>query len=224
VASYLKLTEKTVLRMVHRQEIPCAKVGSQWRFVRSLIDDWLLSRMQVLPGNDLNRLIEQEGTAVPLSRLLREDMVRLDIWPGNKRRVLEQLVQPLEAAGLVADVGEFLGKLLERERIMPTTVGKGVAIPHLRNPRENPSCGPLLVVGVCPEGTDFGAQDGSATHLFFLLCTDSEVVHLKVLSRLTRMLHMESLVAELLRARDARDVVRLFIRADQLITQERNSP
>ncbi len=222
VASYLKLAEKTVLRMVHRREIPCAKVGSQWRFVRSLIDDWLLSRMQVLPGNDLNRLIEQEGTAVPLSRLVREDLVRLEIWPGSKRQVLEQLVQPLEAAGLVPDVQEFLQGLLERESIMPTAVGRGVAIPHLRNPQRNPHCGPLLAAGVCPEGTDFGAPDRSPTHLFFLLCTDSEVVHLKVLSRLNRLLRMDSLVSEFLQARDGRDVVRLFIRADQLITQERN--
>ena len=77
---------------------------------------------------------------------------------------------------------------------------------------------------MCPEGTDFGAPDGSPTHLFFLLCTDSEVVHLKVLSRLNRLLHMDSLVSELLQARDGRDVVRLFIQADQIITRERNVP
>ena len=58
VAAYLRLAERTVLRMVHKEQIPCAKVASQWRFLRSMIDDWLITKMQVVPKNDLARLIE----------------------------------------------------------------------------------------------------------------------------------------------------------------------
>ena len=49
VASYLKVAERTVLRMVHNGEIPCAKVGGQWRFLRTVVDDWLISRITFPP-------------------------------------------------------------------------------------------------------------------------------------------------------------------------------
>ncbi|MFW5776584.1 MAG: helix-turn-helix domain-containing protein, partial [Spirochaetota bacterium] len=57
-AAYLKLGERTVQRMIGRSEIPCARVGGQWRFLRSVLDDWLLSRMQVLPRNELAPLLD----------------------------------------------------------------------------------------------------------------------------------------------------------------------
>ncbi len=41
VAAYLRVTEKTIYRLLKRGEIPAAKVGHQWRFSRAFIDKWL---------------------------------------------------------------------------------------------------------------------------------------------------------------------------------------
>lgn len=41
VASYLRVTEKTVYRLLKRGDIPATKVGRRWRFDREAIDDWL---------------------------------------------------------------------------------------------------------------------------------------------------------------------------------------
>ena len=41
VASYLRVTEKTIYRLLERGSIPAIKVGHQWRFDRTLIDKWL---------------------------------------------------------------------------------------------------------------------------------------------------------------------------------------
>ena len=215
VAVYLRLAEKTVLRMVHKGQIPCAKVASQWRFLRSMMDDWLIAKMRVVPKNDLAGLIESSPEVVPLSRLLKAEYVILDIRPGTKEDVLHQLVQPLLRSQFIDREGPFVDKLLERERIVSTAVGKGVAIPHLRNPQENPGGGPLLVVGICREGTDFEAPDGEKTHLFFLLCTDSEVVHLRVLAKVNRIAGRKDAMARLICAESPAEVLQVLIRADQ---------
>ena len=215
VAVYLRLAEKTVLRMVHKGQIPCAKVASQWRFLRSMMDDWLIAKMRVVPQNDLARLIESSPEVVPLSRLLKAEYVILDIRPGTKEDVLHQMVQPLLRSQFIDREGPFVDKLLERERIVSTAVGKGVAIPHLRNPQENPGGGPLLVVGICREGTDFEAPDGEKTHLFFLLCTDSEVVHLRVLAKVNRIAGRKDAMARLICAESPAEVLQVLIRADQ---------
>jgi PTS system nitrogen regulatory IIA component len=215
VAVYLKLAEKTVLRMVHKGQIPCAKVASQWRFLRPMIDDWLTAKMQVVPKNDLARLIESSPDLVPLSRLLTDGLIRLDVQPGTKEQVLRQLVQPLIRTWIIDQEQPFLDKLLERERIVSTAVGKGVAIPHLRNPRENPGGGPAMVVGICRGGTDFDSLDGEKTRVFFLLCTDSEVVHLRVLAKVNRIAGKEGTMLQLTGAETVEEVLRVLIRADQ---------
>jgi len=215
VALYLRLAEKTVLRMVHKGQIPCAKVASQWRFLRSMIDDWLIAKMRVVPQNDLARLIESSPEVVPLSRLLNAEYVVLGLRPESKEEVLRQLVQPLLRSRFIDREKPFLVKLLEREKIVSTAVGKGVAIPHLRNPQDNPGGGPVLVVGVCREGTDFEALDGEKTHLFFLLCTDSEVVHLRVLAKVNRIAARKEAMVRLIGAESPVEVLQVLIRADQ---------
>jgi len=41
VAAYLRVTKKTIYRLLKRGSIPAIKVGHQWRFKKNSIDDWL---------------------------------------------------------------------------------------------------------------------------------------------------------------------------------------
>ena len=41
VAAYLRVTEKTIYRLVRRGGIPATRVGRQWRFSKTSIDGWL---------------------------------------------------------------------------------------------------------------------------------------------------------------------------------------
>ncbi len=188
VAAYLKIAEKTVSRMIIRNEIPCTKVASQWRFMKSMIDDWLISRMNVVPQNDLARILESPEGLIPFSRILSEELILTNLKPGTKKDILNQLVEPLVEMEVVDDKEDFLRKLLAREKMVSTGIGRGVAIPHLRHPKENPGGGPRLVIGICPEGTDYDSMDGHATHLFFLLISDSETLHLRTLAKLNGIL------------------------------------
>ncbi len=40
-AEYLKMHVKTVCRLAKDGKIPARKVGSEWRFLRSVLDNWL---------------------------------------------------------------------------------------------------------------------------------------------------------------------------------------
>ena len=41
VADYLRVTEKTIYRLLKQGKIPAVKVGRQWRFEKAKIDEWL---------------------------------------------------------------------------------------------------------------------------------------------------------------------------------------
>ena len=47
VAEYLQVSQKSILRMAQSGKIPAAKVASQWRFMRSVVDDWLMAQMEI---------------------------------------------------------------------------------------------------------------------------------------------------------------------------------
>lgn len=215
VAQYLKVAEKTVLRMVHNNEIPSIKVASQWRFRRSMIDEWLMSQMKSPPKNELVKLIEATREPVPISRLTDKRFILLDMHGGNKEDVLRQLVQPLVEFEFVKDGEEFLQKLLEREQMISTALGRGVAFPHIRRPKESQSSSPVLVIGLCKAGTNFDALDGEKTHLFFLLYTDSDVVHLRVMAKLNMLIGEKKLASKIQQANGPDEVMQLLLEEDQ---------
>ena len=42
VAEYLKLKPQTIYTWAQEKKIPAAKIGKEWRFRRSIIDEWFL--------------------------------------------------------------------------------------------------------------------------------------------------------------------------------------
>lgn len=103
LANYLKVAEKTVVRMAREGKIPGTKVASQWRFMRSMVDQWLENRMQNVHTDNMFELLKMAPEVVPVSRLVAPDLMIFDIKPGSVPEVLEQLILPLEKDGMVDD-------------------------------------------------------------------------------------------------------------------------
>ncbi|OQY32368.1 MAG: hypothetical protein B6241_11085 [Spirochaetaceae bacterium 4572_59] len=213
VAEYLKVAEKTILRMIQKGEIPCAKVASQWRFMRPMIDDWLISRMNVIPKNDLSSLLIKEGSLVPLSRLIRRERILTGLPAGSKEEMLDALIAPLSLSRENRKL--FLKKLMQREDMSSTAIGQSIAIPHLRRPEENIITGPEVILGICPEGCDFDSIDSKPTYLFFLIITDSEVVHLRIISRISQIAGDRKLIRKLVNATDGERALGLILDSEK---------
>ena len=47
IAKYLKINEKTIYNLIKKKEIPAFKVGGNWRFKKSLIDKWILKKLNL---------------------------------------------------------------------------------------------------------------------------------------------------------------------------------
>jgi excisionase family DNA binding protein len=45
VAAYLKLKPQTIYTWAQEKKIPAAKLGKEWRFRKSLIDEWFISHI-----------------------------------------------------------------------------------------------------------------------------------------------------------------------------------
>lgn len=117
--------------------------------------------------------------------------------------VIEELATAAHRLGLVRDKTWFVGSLIERENVLPTALGNGVAYLHTlhRNPREIVK--PFVILGRSRTGIDFEALDEQPTMLFFVLGLKYEELHLPWMHKLYQMLAGEEVRRELLAASDA---------------------
>jgi len=215
IAGYLKVSEKTVLRMVQSGQFPGAKVSNQWRFVRDVVDDWLSARMYAAPKRSLLNVVGTGARVLSATRLISAGLMVLDVKPGARADVLRQLVVPLEKGGLVRDAARYVELLLAREDIVSTGIGHGLAIPHVREPEEYAvDDAPCMVLGICREGTDFGALDGKKTFIFVMPCAGSESVHLRLLARISLIFRRPGMVRRLTAARTKKAVMNILAETD----------
>jgi PTS system nitrogen regulatory IIA component len=209
-ADYLKVSEKTILRMVRSGKIPGAKVSSQWRFLRSAIDDWMMAQMRQSSSHDLVGVVSKKNPLIPLPKLISPDRILTDLTPGSKQHILNQLVAPLIKSGIATQPVQYLADLLEREQVVSTGIGEGIALPHAHTPETTGLREECIVMGICREGTDFHSLDGKSTHLFFLIGSTSTENHLPLMAKTMLLLRVPGLQEALLRA-DSPEAVRRIL-------------
>ena len=120
-----------------------------------------------------------------LSQLLTPQRIRIPLAAGDKPAALRELVQMVASDDLVA-AAELLLAVEEREAVLSTGIGHGVAIPHGRSGRVTDV---RVSAGVTTVPIEFGSLDGSPVRLFFLLVgPESEAgTHVRALSRISRL-------------------------------------
>jgi Kef-type K+ transport system membrane component KefB/mannitol/fructose-specific phosphotransferase system IIA component (Ntr-type) len=85
----------------------------------------------------------------------------------TRAEVIDELVQGMEKAAGMSAV-RIAAAVLEREELMPTGIGKGMAVPHARLEGLEK---PLVAVGISEAGLDFDAPDGGLAHIIFMILT-----------------------------------------------------
>ena len=71
VADYLRVTQKTIYRLLEQGKIPATKVGRQWRFRKKSIDEWLNKQGKQAKANIL--VIDDEEIIRDLIKETLED-------------------------------------------------------------------------------------------------------------------------------------------------------
>jgi PTS system nitrogen regulatory IIA component len=116
------------------------------------------------------------------------------IIPGaTPRELLTNLVGGMDIPPSV-DRTALLGAVLEREALMPTAVGNGIALPHPRNPLISESADQMVSIAFAERGLDWEALDGKPVRTVMLILSASPKTHLHTLSRLNYFCRQSSFV------------------------------
>ena len=141
-----------------------------------------------------------------LRELMDPRTVVPDLQAGDPSEVLRVMVQRMVEAGQLGDGADALRRLEEREKIMSTGIGGGIAIPHARTPEVGRT---LVSLGRSREGVPFNAVDGKPVHAVFLILgpPDSSAEHVKVLARIARLVKKPGFLGEVAEARTVDDLL-----------------
>ncbi len=201
VADYLRINERTVAKLAQEGQIPGLKVASQWRFSKEAIDGWFAARTRHAAVR------EHEIPRPEISRLLRQDTIKMELSGRTREGVLAEMAGIVTATGVVTSGQKLLEALRERERLCSTGVGRGIALLHPRHVIADVVSETIMAFGRSSRGVDFNAVDGKPVHFFFLDCATSERLHLTVLARLSRLLADDEFLKLLANAKEAGEVI-----------------
>jgi PTS system fructose-specific IIA component len=132
--------------------------------------------------------------------LLSRETVRVGLEGSDKTSVIEAMVELLAGDPAVKDLDEVRRVVLEREEMMSTGVGKGLALPHGKT---SAVTGNVAALALTRLPVDFEAIDDQPVRLVFLLVgtPDSKSLHVKILSRISRLMNRDDVRQRMVAAR-----------------------
>lgn len=154
--------------------------------------------------------------ATRVSSYIDRRFVFTDLAPGSRDDVLRAMVRRLADAGAFPeDKASFvLRRILERERVGSTGIGRGIAIPHCKSGVVEK---PLLGFAKPVEPIDYGATDGAHVHSLFMVVSPTEAgdEHLAILRWVAKLARSDYYATLLKNTVDPDSLFELFHEVDE---------
>lgn len=143
-----------------------------------------------------------------ISKYLNPRLVQL-LEVDDRDAALHALVDLLDSQSKLKDKNEFYRAILEREQIVSTGIGMGVAVPHAKLPGYKTF---FIAIGIHHKGIAWDALDGVPVRLIFMIGgpDDKQTEYLQLLSRLTLAIKDEERRKKILQLTDPEDIIALF--------------
>jgi PTS system nitrogen regulatory IIA component len=121
---------------------------------------------------------------VSIRELLERGGIHYNIKGKNVESAIKNAVHDIR---LPAEIPEkaVTTSLLQREEMMPTAVGKGIAFPHPRNPIISDATSECLALCFLQHKIDYRALDGEPVDILFVIISSNSKRHLEILSKIS---------------------------------------
>lgn len=129
---------------------------------------------------------------------------------SSRDEAIEALVSLLQANGLLPDREAFKQAILEREHLVSTGIGLGVAVPHAKLPCFETF---FIAIGIQQEtGIEWQSLDHLPVRLIFMIGgpDHKQTEYLQILSQLTAAVRDPEIRRQLLTAQDSQQILDLL--------------
>jgi len=127
----------------------------------------------------------------------------------NKESALNQLVNCIASSPNIEDKEALRKAVFNREKIISTGIGLGIAIPHVKIKEVKKL---TICIGISKKGIDWAAIDNKPVYSIFLIAGPAEQheLYLKILSKIVLVLKKKERREKMFEAEKADEVLKLF--------------
>lgn len=184
MARCLNLPVSTVQRWIRQGRLPMARSGGEYTIESADLEKWAAERnLAFTPPGGKPASADQPEAETLRAAMERGGIVR-DLAGEDVESVLEAAVRRMDAFDDALQE-QLYERLLQREYLTSTGIGKGVAIPHPRTPLGEELPGPMVTTCFLKTPVDFKAVDNRPVFVLFILLCPTPKQHLHLLSRLS---------------------------------------
>ena|SRR5258708_64123 len=221
LAEYLMVSEKTVYRMLDRSQLPAIRVGSQWRFRKQDIDNWLTDEVRRVEYEGQHGALDAlEASEIAIAPLLTEENVWLSVAPASRDELLALMTSEATLDAHV-DRDQLLRSIREREAICSTAVLESAAFPHPGDPRLFRFSRKRVLLAVLRDRLDFLDPHGHRPRVVAMILARSVQGQLLAFSRAIKLFADPALVERLIAAQTAEEAIRLVADAEGALAHRR---
>jgi len=214
LAEYLMVSEKTVYRMLDRNELPAVRVGAQWRFRKQDIDAWLTDEVRRVEYEGKSGALDPlEASEIAITPLVAPENVWLGVTPSSRDELLAFLTREASIDAHV-DRDQLFRSIREREMVCSTAVLQEAAFPHPIDPLPFRLTRKRVLLAVLREPLDFLDPHGHRPRVVAVILARSVQGQLHAFSRALKLFADPQLIDRLVAARTAADAIRLIGKAE----------
>ena len=155
-----------------------------------------------------------------LAALIEQGGVYHNVSGSNPGEILAELIGLIPGCPSL-DRAALLRAVLEREALMTTAIGKGIALPHPRTPMLEEGQSPFVAIAFPQRPLEWNAPDGGTVQTIFLIVSASAKQHLGTLSKINFLCHQE-LFHSLITARASKETIIAAIREAEAAWQQQS--
>ncbi|MDF2576782.1 MAG: system protein [Chlamydiales bacterium] len=139
---------------------------------------------------------------------LKEELVCF-LTAATHEEAIAALVDKLDEQNILQNRESFQQAILERERLISTGIGMGVAIPHAKLPIQQDF---FVAIGIQKHGIEWQAIDGLPVTIIFMVGGSEmqQTQYLQLLSKITMAIKDENRRKKMLQLNSAKEIVKLF--------------
>lgn len=139
---------------------------------------------------------------------MKKDLI-LFFDAASRDEALKLLVDQLRNFSTIPDTGTFYQAILDREKLVSTGIGMGVALPHAKME----ACDTFFIcLGILSKGVNWKAIDHAPVRIVFMIGgpDDKQTEYLQILSNLTQLVKNEDIRKKLLTLNSKEAIMQLF--------------
>ncbi|GHT17322.1 PTS fructose transporter subunit IIA [Planctomycetales bacterium] len=224
LARYIHLPEQAVRKLADRGTIPSRRVNNELFFSKDEVHRWLEQRIGISDDAELAQveaaLIRSlpAGTVeetVSIASLIPTGAIALPLKAKTRDSAIRSMVKLASETGLLWDSEAMSEAVKAREELHSTALDNGVALLHPRRPLPSILGDTFLSLGITASAIPFGGGSSSLTDIFFLICSTDDRIHLRILTRLSRILSSVNFLTGLRDLSDEQSIRELIISVEE---------